>query len=142
MISRTLEGARDFPGEFARIQTMLSQMHLNYMNGEWISGWIYYLVDMFWPNGVFYTKGPDLTEEEQLELKLNSKKILEKMFPDQLKTVLGKHTDEGLDMLHEMLQNRVVLKSMAYMIMDLVWAEIFPELGDFVTGAEILEKES
>jgi hypothetical protein len=134
-MSVAVASAQDF-------QTMLSQMHLKYMNGEWISGWIYYLVDMFWPNGVFYTKGPDLTEEEQLELKRNSKKILEKMFPDQLKTVLGKHTDEGLDMLHEMFQNRVVLKSMAYMIMDLVWAEIFPELGDFVTGAEILEKES
>ncbi len=134
-MSVAVASAQDF-------QTMLSQMHLTYMNGEWISGWIYYLVDMFWPNGVFYTKGPDLTEDEQLDLKRNSKKILEKMFPDQLKTVLGKHTDEGLDMLHEMLQNRVVLKSMAYMIMDLVWAEIFPELGDFVTGAEILEKES
>lgn len=134
-MSVAVASAQDF-------QTMLSQMHLTYMNGEWISGWIYYLVDMFWPNGVFYTKGPDLTEEEKLDLKRNSKKILEKMFPDQLKTVLGKHTDEGLDMLHEMLQNRVVLKSMAYMIMDLVWAEIFPELGDFVTGAEILEKES
>jgi hypothetical protein len=97
---------------------------------------------MFWPNGIFYTKGPDLTEEEKLDLKRNSKKILEKMFPDQLKTVLGKHTEEGLEMLHEMLQNRVVLKSMAYMIMDVVWVEIFPELGDFVTAAESIEKES
>ena len=134
-MSIAVASAQDF-------QTMLSQMHLKYMNGEWISGWIYYLVDMFWPDGVFYTKAPDLTEGEQLDLKRNSKKILEKMFPDQLKTVLGKHTVEGLNMLHEMLQNRVVLKSMAYMIMDLVWAEVFPELGDFVTGAESLEKES
>ncbi|KAL7497818.1 hypothetical protein ACHAWT_005738 [Skeletonema menzelii] len=132
-MSVAVASAQDF-------QTMLSQMHLKYMNGEWISGWIYYLVDMFWPDGVFYTKAPDLTEGEQLDLKRNSKKILEKMFPDQLKTVLGKHTESS--QLHEMLQNRVVLKSMAYMIMDLVWAEIFPELGDFVTGAESLEKES
>ena len=133
-MSVAVTSAQDF-------QTMMFQMHMTYMNGEWISGWIYYLVDMFWPDGVFYTKGPELTEEEQLDLKRNSKEILEKMFPDQLKTVLGKHTEEGLDMLHEMLQNRVVLKSMAYMIMDLVWAEIFPELGDFVTGAESLEKD-
>lgn len=124
------------------LQTMLFQMHLTYMNGDWISGWIYYMIDMFWPSGVYYTKGPDLTEEEQLDLKRESKKILEEMFPDQLKTVLGKHTEEGLDMLHEMLQNRVVLKSMGYMIMDLVWAEIFPELRDFITGAKSLEKEA
>jgi hypothetical protein len=134
-MSVAVASAQDF-------QTMLSQMHVTYMNGEWISGWIEYLVEMFWPNGIFYTKGPDLTEEEKLDLKRNSKKILEKMFPDQLKTVLGKHTEEGLEMLHEMLQNRVVLKSMAYMIMDVVWVEIFPELGDFVTAAESIEKES
>ena len=121
---------------------MLFQMHIKYMNGDWISGWIFYVVDMFWPNGVFYTKAPDLTEQEKLELKINSKTILEKSFPDQLKTVLGKHTEEGLDLLHEMLQNRLVLKSMAYMLLDMVWAEIFPELGDFVTGAECLDKEA
>mmetsp|Transcript_31112 Transcript_31112/g.67306 ORF Transcript_31112/g.67306 Transcript_31112/m.67306 type:complete len:180 (+) Transcript_31112:2376-2915(+) len=122
---------------------MLFQSHVQYMNGEYISGWIYYLVDMFWPNGVFYKKGPPLTDQEEFDLQQNSKEMLEKMFPDQLRTVLGKHTDEGLDMLHEMLQNRLVLKSMAYMIMDLVWVELFPELGDdFFTGAECLEKEA
>eukprot|EP00571_Detonula_confervacea_P005255 CAMPEP_0172330712 /NCGR_PEP_ID=MMETSP1058-20130122/61546_1 /TAXON_ID=83371 /ORGANISM="Detonula confervacea, Strain CCMP 353" /LENGTH=1862 /DNA_ID=CAMNT_0013047939 /DNA_START=683 /DNA_END=6271 /DNA_ORIENTATION=- len=121
---------------------LLFQTHVDYMNGEWISGWIFYLVDMFWPNGVFYKKGSPMTEEEIFDLKRNSKKMLEKMFPDQLRTVLGKHTDEGLDMLHEMLQNRLVLKSMAYMIMDFVWVELFPEMSDFVTGAECLEKEA
>ena len=121
---------------------LLFQTHMTYMNGEWISGWILYLVDMFWPNGVFYTKEPPATEEELFLQKQNSKKMLEKMFPDQLRTVLGKHTNEGLDMLHEMLQNRLVLKSMAYMIMDLIWIELFPELGEFVTGAECLEKET
>ncbi|KAL7541765.1 hypothetical protein ACHAXR_011197 [Thalassiosira sp. AJA248-18] len=120
---------------------LLFQTHVNYMNGEWVSGWIFYVVDMFWPNGVFYTKGPPSTDDEVFELKQNSKKMLEKMFPDQLRTVLGKHTDEGLDMLHEMLQNRLVLKSMAYMLLDLIWVELFPELSDFVTGAECLEKE-
>ena len=116
--------------------------HVKYMNGQWISGWIYYFVNMFWPNGIFYTKVPPLTEEEMDRLKQNSKKMIEKTFPVQLRTVLGKHTDEGLDMLHEMLQNRLVLKSMAYMILDLVWVELFPELSDFVTGAECLEKEA
>jgi len=121
---------------------LLFQTHVNYMNGEWVSGWIYYLVDMFWPNGVFYTSGPPMSSEEIFDLKQNSKKMLEKMFPDQLRTVLGKHTDDGLDMLHEMLQNRLVLKSMAYMVMDLIWVELFPELNDFITGAECLEKEA
>ncbi|KAL3789748.1 hypothetical protein HJC23_006741 [Cyclotella cryptica] len=120
---------------------MLFRSHVKYINGEWISGWIFYLIDMFWPNGVFYTRGPDLTESEKLDLKVNSKKMLERVFPLQLRTVLGKHSDEGLDMLHEMLQNRLVLKSIAYMLMDLVWSEIFPELKEFATGATCLDKE-
>lgn len=122
-------------------QLMLFKSHIKYMNGEWVSGWIFYLVDMFWPNGVFYTKGSDLTEREQLELKVKSKRMLEQILPLQLKTVLGRHSDEGLDLLHEMLQNRLVLKSIAYMLLDLVWAEIFPELIDFTSGAECLEKD-
>lgn len=120
---------------------MLFRTHIKYMNGEWVSGWIFYFIDLFWPDGVFYTKGPDLTEKEKADLKLNSKMMLEKALPLQLKTVLGKHSDEGLDMLHEMLQNKLVLKSIAYMLLDLVWAEVFPELSDFVTGAASLEKE-
>lgn len=123
-------------------QLMLFKSHVKYMNGEWVSGWIFYLVDMFWPNGVFYTKAPDLSEREQLELKVNSKKILERALPLQLKTVLGRHSDEGLDLLHEMLQNRLVLKSIAYMLLDLVWAEVFPELIDFTSAADCLEKDT
>jgi hypothetical protein len=112
------------------------------MNGEWVSGWILYFVNMFWPNDVFYKKELLVSEEESTNLKRDSKKMIEKIFPDQLRTVLGKHTDDGLDMLHEMLQNRMVLKSMAYMILDLVWVELFPELNDFVTGAECLGKDA
>ena len=122
-------------------QLTLFKLHVKYMNGEWVSGWIFYLINMFWPDGVFYTKGPDLTQSEQKELKIESKKILERALPLQLKTVLGRHSDDGLDLLHEMLQNRLVLKSIAYMLMDTVLAEVFPELIDFATGAACLEKE-
>ena len=132
-MSVAVAGATDF-------HQVLFNTHANYMNGEWISGWIHYLIDMFWPNGMFYTKEPPPSEEELFDQKQNSKKMLEKMFPDQLKTVLGKHTEDGLELLHEMLQNRLVLKSMAYMIMEEIWVELFPELGDFVSGTECLEK--
>lgn len=123
-------------------QLFLFKTHVNYMNGAWISRWIHYFVDMLWPEGVFYKKEPPMNAEDLLDMKRKSKQMINKTFPDQLRKVLGRHTDEGLDMLHEMLQNRLVLKSMAYMLLDLVWVEIFPELGDFVTGAECLEKDA
>ena len=120
---------------------LLFQIHVKYMNGAWVSGWILYFVDMFWPNDVFYKKEPPTSDEESTNLKRESKKMIEKCFPDQLRTVLGRHTDDGLDMLHEMLQNRMVLRSMGYMILDLVLSEVFPELNDFVTCAESLGKD-
>ncbi|KAL3808582.1 LOW QUALITY PROTEIN: hypothetical protein ACHAXA_004037 [Cyclostephanos tholiformis] len=119
---------------------LLFQIHVKYMNGEWVSGWILYFVNLFWPNDVFYKKAPLVSDDESTKLKF--KKMIKKCFPDQLRTVLGKHTDNGLDMLHEMLQNRMVLKSMAYMMLDLVLAEVFPELNDFVTCAESLGKDA
>ncbi|KAL3808580.1 hypothetical protein ACHAXA_004035 [Cyclostephanos tholiformis] len=121
---------------------LLFQIHVKYMNGEWVSGWILYFVNLFWPNDVFYKKAPLVSDDESTKLKCESKKMIKKCFPDQLRTVLGKHTDNGLDMLHEMLQNRMVLKSMAYMMLDLVLAEVFPELNDFVTCAESLGKDA
>ena len=41
--------------------------------------------------------------------------------------------------LHEMLQNRMVVKSMFYMLLDLVWEEIFPEMKDILTCGEALD---
>ena len=48
--------------------------------------------------------------------------------------ILGKElTKDGLDVVHEMLQNRVVVTSLFYMLFDLLWIEVFPELRDVLT---------
>lgn len=133
-MSAAVTSAQDF-------HRTLFHAHMKYVNGDAISQWILMVVNLFWPNGVFYTKGPELTFSEKTELKCNSKKALKDAFPDQLRTLLGKHTDDGVDMLHEMLQNRIVLKSMAYMLLDMVWADLFPELNGFVSGSACLNRE-
>ena len=38
-----------------------------------------------------------------------------------------------------MLQNRVVLKSMMYMMFDTVLLEMFPELDDILTCSQVLD---
>ena len=122
---------------------MLFKMHLTHVNGKAMGGWIKFVRDIVWPNGVFFESGPDLTECERRLQEEEARDILVKAFPDQLRTVLGQEiARDGLYVFHEMLQNRVVLKSMAYMIMDEVWLEIFPELSDVLTGTAVLESES
>jgi len=41
--------------------------------------------------------------------------------------------------MHEMLQNRVVVKSLFYMLIDLLWIEVFPELRDSLSGDDPLK---
>jgi hypothetical protein len=119
----------------------LFEMHSTYLTGEAMGGWIKYLLDICWPGGVFFTSAPPLTKTEQETLSQKTKDKLHQSFPDQLRTVLGQEiADDGIDVLHEMLQNRLVLKSMAYMMLDEVWLELFPELNDgFLTGASGLD---
>lgn len=39
----------------------------------------------------------------------------------------------------EMLQNKMVVKSLGYMIVDTVWLSIFPDFSDFLTGTAAIE---
>jgi hypothetical protein len=86
------------------------------------------------------TSKPELTKEEKKELFDTCREKLHEVFPDQIRSILGRElTRDGLNMLHEMLQNRLVVKSLFYMLFDLLWIEIFPELRDVLTCASVLE---
>lgn len=72
-----------------------------------------------------------------------AKRILHSCFPEQLTAILGQElAQDGLDIFHEMLQNRVVVRSMAYMLFDLLWIEVFPEIGDVLQCGAALDLES
>lgn len=124
----------------SNFRRMLYNVHTTKLNGEALGGSIQMLLDLLWPDGVWMTPKPLLTEEEEALLKEDSRLKLQECFPDSLRTILGKElTKDGLDMIHEMLQNRLVVKSMFYMLFDLVWIEILPELRDSLPCASALD---
>jgi len=134
-ISYMLIGGKDF-------NKMLLKLHREHLTDEKISGLLVYMREILWPGGVFFTSGPPLTVVQKSSLKDQARKMLPQAFPDQLRMVLGQEfTEEGLDMLHEMLQNRIVVKSLGYMIIDMIWLEIFPELSDTLSGAKALDSD-
>uniref|UniRef100_A0A7S1GPC6 Sorting nexin C-terminal domain-containing protein n=1 Tax=Cyclophora tenuis TaxID=216820 RepID=A0A7S1GPC6_CYCTE len=136
---KTMSFAVASSGEFRK---MLYESHTKYISTDAVADWIKFGLDMLWPDGVWMQSAPPLTAEEQEELSQKAKDELPKAFPDQLKSVLGQEIVlGGLDILHEMLQNRLVLKSMLYMMFDMLWLEAFPELHDFLTGAAALEAD-
>lgn len=136
---KTMSFAVATPGEFRK---MLYEAHMTHVNAEALAGWIKFITDMIFPDGVFCEFSPPTPEEELQRLAREAKQLLPKAFPDQLRSVLGPEIVQGgLDMLHEMLQNRLVLKSMAYMLFDLLWLEVFPELHDILTGSVALETD-
>jgi len=119
---------------------MLFDCHVKYVNGKVISEQVKMIRDIIWPDGIIFDAVPEMTSHEQNALKSKSKSILHQSFPDQLRTVLGNEiSEEGLNIFHEMLQNRLVLKSMAYMILDAVLIEMFPELSDVLTLEQNLQ---
>lgn len=136
---KTMSFAVTSSGEFRK---MLYESHTKYVSADAIADWIKFGLDMLWPNGVFMSGAVPLTAEEQEELSQRAKSELPKAFPDQLRSVLGQEIVQGgMDMLHEMLQNRVILKSMFYMMFDMLWLEAFPELQDVLTGSTALTAE-
>ena len=114
-------------------------MHLS---AEAIAGWIKMGLEILWPNGVLYESKLPLMPEESNELVEKTKALLTSAFPDQVHANLGSNiADDGVDILHEMLQNRMVVKSLFYMLLDLLWLEIFPELHDILACGSALETD-
>lgn len=134
---KTMSFAVTTPGEFRKT---LYKTHVEHVSAEAIAYWINYGVELLWPNGVFFESSPALTPEEQKRQADKARELLHTNFPDQLRTVLGQElTRDGLDILHEMLQNRMVMKSMFYMMFDLLWEEVFPEMKDVLSCGDALD---
>ena len=123
--------------DFRRV---LHDLHANHLSGDAIGGLIEKILNILWPDGVFMKAAPLLTPEEERILRDKAKMKLHERFPDQVRKLLGKEmTKEGLDMIHEMLQNKVIVKSLFYMLLDLLWIEVFPELRDTLPCASALD---
>ena len=117
----------------------LYKLHIEHLNSEAVAGLINMLTDILWPNGTFFETSPPQSPEEIQVQAQKAKELLHGSFPDQVRAILGSElTKDGLDIFHEMLQNRLVVKSMAYMLFDHLWLEVFPEIGDVLScGAAI-----
>jgi hypothetical protein len=126
----------------AEFRKTLYNTHKSYLNPEALADLIKLGLETIWPDGVFFESSPPLTPEQSQELAEKTREFLISAFPDQLRSILGAEiTVDGLEMLHEMLQNRVVLKSLFYMFVDLLLLEVFPEFQDILTGCAALETE-
>ena len=134
---KTASFAVTTPGEFKR---KLYMAHIKHVSPEAIAKWINFGIETLWPDGVSFESKPPLTPEQQKAAADKSRGLLHAGFPDQLRAVLGQDlTRDGLDVLHEMLQNRMVVKSMFYMLFDLLWQDVFPEIKDVLSCGESLD---
>jgi Sorting nexin C terminal len=124
----------------AEFRKTLYKLHTEHVNSESIAGWVNFLSDTLWPDGIFFESKPALSPEELQEQAAKAKELLHESFPDQVRAILGQElTTDGMDIFHEMLQNRMVVKSMAYMLFDLLWVAVFPEIGDVLPCGAALD---
>ena len=114
----------------SNFRKLLYDLHMKQLSSDALANWIKMVLDLLWPDGVWMEKAPTPTLEEEQKLAATSREKLHEVFPDSIRSILGKElTRDGMDMLHEMLQNRLVVKSLFYMLFDTLWIEIFPELS-------------
>lgn len=125
----------------ADFNKLLFRMHLQQASAEAWAGWISFGREILWPDGVFFDSAPPQGPEELKAQEEQAKVLLLAMFPEQMRAVLSEDIAmDGIGILHEMLQNRVVLRSMSYMLMDEVFSSIFPALNDdVVTGCSAVD---
>jgi Sorting nexin C terminal/PX domain len=124
----------------AEFQKTLYNAHTEHLSASSLSAWIKFAIDMLWPEGEFFTSSPPTPPDELEEQSRSAKEALHAEFPEQLRTILGQDlTKDGIDILHEMLQNKLVMKSVGYMLFDLLWLEVFPEIGDVLECGTVLD---
>ena len=105
--------------------------HTESLNGEAVARLVKLGLDIVWPDGVFFKSAPPLTEAQLAEQRDKCRALLHEKFPDALRAILGQElASDGVNVLHEMLQDRQAVKSLAYTLFDHFWLEVFPELGD------------
>jgi hypothetical protein len=121
----------------------LYKVHTDHISAIALAGWMDFGLGLLWPDGVFFKSSPPTPQQTLDEQATKAKEVLHESFPEQVRAILGKElTRDGLDIFHEMLQNRVVVKSMAYMLFDLLWLEVFPEIGDVLVCGAALDIDS
>ncbi|GKY90805.1 hypothetical protein MPSEU_000053300 [Mayamaea pseudoterrestris] len=127
---KTMSFAVTTGSEFKRT---LYRLHCEKLSADAVADWIAFALNLIWPDGEFFSKAAPSSPEELRDQSRQAMDALHSSFPEQIRSVLGKElTRDGLNMLHEMLQNRLVVKSIFYILMDMLWLDVFPELGDVV----------
>eukprot|EP00980_Cylindrotheca_fusiformis_P018079 scaffold5799_cov110-Cylindrotheca_fusiformis.AAC.6 len=92
-------------------RSMLYDLHVQYLNSDAVAKWINTLLGVLWPDGVWMTPREPYTEDEEKQLREDARQKLHAGFPEQIAAILGHDlTRDGLDIVHEMLQNRVVIR--------------------------------
>ena len=136
---KTVSFAVASASEFRRL---LYNLHLEHLSAKSVSALIDMVHGILWPDGLFMKANPPLTPEQLEEQATKTRAALHDVFPDAVRTILGQDlTNDGLSILFEMLQNRMVIRSLSYILFDMVWLEIFPEIGDVLQGCAAGDKD-
>ncbi|GMH57490.1 hypothetical protein TrST_g3950 [Triparma strigata] len=129
MIS-VIRGLVNFMTSGSSFHKTLLKLHNQYLTGETISTGVKWVRELLWPKGEFKEAAPPYTLQEKVELEAAVANGLPALIPDTLTSVVGDElAEEGAKTLHEMIQNPLVLRSMAYQLLDLLLLEAYPDLN-------------
>jgi len=89
------------------------------------------LRDNLWPQGKLKPPGVPRTAEEKLRTKDEANRKLSSLVPDLAANMIGRsNARRGARRIFTVLQNRRLNQHIAYIVMDELFAALFPEIND------------
>ena len=108
----------------------LLNYHRLYVNEASISGVLKYVRELLWPQGEWAESVPPMTDDEKERIYGEAFGKIHSIIPEVVTNVLGEPlAKDGVNIVFEMVQNEVVLKSFVYMLVDLILLELYPEMS-------------
>ena len=108
----------------------LIRLHNEHLTGDTCAAAIKWLRELLWPNGEWMTPAPPYTLRERVELAAKVEANLNDLLPETFVSVVGDElASNAAQTLFEMIQNPVILRSIAYQLLDLIFLEIYPDLN-------------
>ena len=124
-----IRGAAIFMTSGGSFHKTLLKMHDQYLTAKNVAGGVAWIRELLWPGGEWGEAGEELDLEQKVSLATEVHKQLHGAIPEQVISIVGADLGrEGADVLFEVMQNDIVLRSIAYQLLDLILLEAYPEL--------------
>ena len=124
-----IKGLVSFMTSGGSFHKTLVRLHNEYLTGETVAAGIKCIRELLWPDGNWMVPAPPYTLRDKVELAETVQANLDSLIPDTLTSVVGDElAGNAAQLLFEVFQNPLLLRSISYQLLDLILLEVYEDL--------------